>query len=143
MGWNFTKLIILVSLLLFTGLFWWLPEALVEPAIKLTGMGAGQPDYWVQQFTVTAMNDRGTPKYVLQAQNLVHYPSETATRIDKPYLVQYDQGADPLTTTADTGWVSPDGKKLLMTGNVKIARGKDPDFADAEVMSNQVTVTLN
>ncbi len=143
MSWSFTKLVIVLSLLVFTGLFWWLPEALVEPAIKLTGINRSEPDYWIQGFTITTMNDQGRPKYFLRAQSLVHFPNEISTRIDRPYLVQYDQGNEPLVTTADTGWVSPDGKQLLMTGNVKIARGSDPDFASAEMMSNKVTVTLN
>ena len=143
MQWTLTRLVIALSLLLFSGLFWWLPEALVEPAINLTGLKANQPDYWIQRFHIVSMNDAGTPKFDLRAENLVHFPNTVATRIDKPYLVQYDQGAAPLVTTADTGWVSPDGKKLLMTGKVKIARGHDPEFADAEVMSNQVTVTLD
>lgn len=143
MHWTLTRIIIIVSLLLFTGLFWWLPEALVEPAINFTGLKANQPDYWIQRFHIVSMNDAGTPKFDLRAENLVHFPDNLSTRIDKPYLVQYDQGTAPLVTTADTGWVSPDGKKLLMTGKVKIARGTDPDFADSEIMSNQVTVTLD
>lgn len=142
MTWSLTKIILLLSLLLFTGLFWWLPEALVEPAIKITGLNRKEPDYWIKNFSVTSMNDAGNPKYRLQAANLVHYPNDISTRIDKPYLVQYDQGPAPLITTADTGIVSPDGKRVVMTGNVRIARGQDAEFSDAEVMSHQVTVTL-
>lgn len=142
MTWSLTKIILLISLLLFSGLFWWLPEALVEPAIRITGLNRKEPDYWIRSFNITSMNDAGTPKYRLQAEGLVHYPGDVATRVDKPHLVQYDQGPAPLTTTADTGVVSPDGKRIVMTGNVRIARGNDPEFSDAEVMSHQVTVTL-
>lgn len=143
MTWQLTKVVIALALVLFLGLFWWLPDALVEPAMRLTGTGSQEPDYWVRNFSVTAMGDNGTPRYVLRAESLTHYPGDESTRLERPQLVQYDQGGVPVLTVADSGRVSPDGKNLRMTGNVKIIRGPETDQPGGEVASNEVTVTLN
>lgn len=146
MTWDLTKVAVIVSLLLFTGLFWWLPNALVTPAMKLTGIQSRDPDYFIENFRMTAMSDRGRPKYVLQAANLMHFPNETATRMERPHLVQYDPTEGPVqatVTVADNGWISSDGKRLLMTGNVKVFRGEDPGFSGAELVTNELTVILN
>lgn len=142
MTWQLTKVVIAIALVLFLGLFWWLPDALVEPAMKLTG-GSKEPDYWVTNFSVTAMGDNGTPRYILRATSLTHYPGDESTRLERPQLVQYDDGKPPTVTVADTGRVSPDGKKLVMIGHVKIVREPDIGSAGGEVASNEITITLN
>lgn len=146
MSWDLSKIAIIISLLLFTGLFWWLPNSLVTPAMKFTGIPSRDPDYYIENFHMTAMSDRGRPKYILRAATLVHFPNETATRMERPHLVQYDPAQGPsqaTVTVADNGFISNDGKKLLMTGNVKVFRGEDPGFAGAELTTNELTVILN
>lgn len=146
MSWDLSKIALVVSLLLFTGLFWWLPNTLVTPAMKFTGIQSRDPDYYIENFRMTAMSDRGRPKYTLQAANLVHFPNETATRMERPHLVQYDpdQAPDQATVTiADNGWISSDGKRLRMNGNVKVFRGENPESAAAELTTNELIVILN
>lgn len=142
MSWAVTRIVIVVSLLLFTGLVWWLPNALLKPAMRLTGMERHDPDYYIENFTVTAMNLRGTPKYKLDATLLLHYPHEESTRLDRPRLVEYDANDNPTVTTADHGFVSRDGKHLLMSGNVRVVRGRDDKAAGGEIVTNQLTVSL-
>lgn len=143
MTWQVTKIAIALALVLFLGLFWWLPDALVDPAMKLTGTRPDEPDYWVRNFSITAMGDNGTPRYILRAASLTHYPGNESTRLERPQLLQYDEHNTPIVTVADAGRVSPDGKKLVMTGNVKIIRGRDRGSVGGEVASNEITVTLN
>lgn len=142
MTWGVTRIVIVVSLLLFTGLIWWLPNALLKPAMRFTGMERRDPDYYIENFTVTAMNLRGTPKYILDAALLVHYPNEENTRLDRPRLVEYDAHDRQTVTTAERGFVSHDGKHLLMSGDVHVVRGKDDQAAGGEVVTNQLTVSL-
>lgn len=146
MTWD--KLAVLLVVLIFFALFRWLPNALVAPAIKLTNIKRHDPNYYIENFSVTAMNSEGTPKYTLQAKMLVHYPNDKNTRVEKPNLIQYEQkspakNAPTITTTADTGWISADGKKLLMVGNVKVMRAQDNEASQAQILTKQLSILLN
>ncbi len=147
MTWDITRIVIVMSLLVFTGLFWWLPQVLTAPAMKLTGIKSHDPDYYIENFGVTAMSERGRPKYILKGTGLVHFPNEESTRIDRPYLMQYEQtGAQtdpPTITTADTGWISADGNRILMSGNVKVLKGPGQNSTSAEITANQLVILLN
>lgn len=142
-SWPITRVLVLTSIALIAGFFWWLADTLVEPAVQLTGAQRQEPDYSILRFRLTSMNVHGTPKYILEAASLVHYPTDQSTRIDKPRLVQFDDAGVPTTTTADSGWVSRDGKKLIMSGNVRVARGPDTQSAGGEVASQQLQIILN
>lgn len=140
MTWAVTKVVIVISLLFFTGLLWWLPGQLIEPAIQMTGAERSDPDYFIENFTVTAMDERGEPRYELSALRLTHYPNDQQTRLDRPHLTQFDEET---VTTADRGFISPDGKTLLMRGNVRVTRANGGGHAGAEITTNELNVLLD
>ncbi len=140
MTWAVTKVVIIISLLFFTGLFWWLPNKLIEPAMQMTGAERTDPDYFIENFTVTAMDERGEPRYKLSARRLTHYPNDQQTRLDRPRLMQFDEET---VTTADRGFISGDGKTLLMKGNVHVTRAQVGGDAGAEITTNELNVLLD
>jgi lipopolysaccharide export system protein LptC len=142
MGWAVTRVVVVISLLLFTGLAWWLPNALITPAMRLTGMERHDPDYYIENFVATSMNQQGTPRYRLEAAKLTHYPDGSDARLERPRLFQYGGANGETITTADQGLVSQNGKKLLMTGNVKVSRANGAN-SGSEIATNQLTVTLD
>lgn len=142
MSWAATRIIIVVSLLLFSGLVWWLPNVLLQPAIRLTGIERHDPDYYIENFTVTSMNLRGTPKYKLEAALLLHYPHSENTQLNRPRLVEYDGRDGKTVTTAERGFVSHDGKELRMVGDVHVVHPGDGRGASGEVVTHQLTVSL-
>lgn len=148
LNWDLTKVVVLLSALLFSGLFVWLQSALVAPAMRLASHDATTPDYYLRDFTVTAMDVHGQPKYTLQAQSLVHYPNDQNTRLEHPHLVQFrpQPGSDariPVVTTADTGFISSDGKHLIMKGNVNVEQGKGVNLPSGELHTQQLDVLLD
>lgn len=140
MTWAVTKVVIVISLLFFTGLLWWLPNQLIEPAMQMTGTERRDPDYFIENFTVTAMDESGDPRYKLSARRLTHYPNDQQTRLDRPRLTQY---TDDTVTTAERGFISDDGKVLLMSGNVRVIRAEGGGYAGAEIMTNELNVFLD
>ena len=142
MSWAVTRIVIVVSLLLFTGLVWWLPNALLQPAMRLTGIERHDPDYYIENFTLTTMNVHGTPKYKLDAVRLVHYPHDDDTQLEHPRLIEYDGHNGETVTSAQRGLVSRDGKQLVMLGDVRVLHGSDDRTAGGEVMTNRLTVSL-
>ncbi|MHB8428100.1 MAG: LPS export ABC transporter periplasmic protein LptC [Acidiferrobacterales bacterium] len=143
MNWSVNKLMIAAILLALLILTVWLPNALVTPVIALRPGQRHQPDYIIRNFTVTAMNKLGHPKYVLTARTLVHYPEEKSASLTQPHLVQYTPGAPPVYTSAKRGLVYNSGKELLMTGNVKVVRGHDKGAPAGEITAHQLRIVLN
>ncbi len=142
MGWRLSRLLLLLGLLLFSGLFWWLPEALVQPALALTGARPIRADYYIDAPRLTAMNRFGHPRFVLTATRLVHFPREKKTILFHPHLVQYGEHA-VTTTTADKGFVSPHGHVLIMRGDVHVFRTATGRVGPTHVKTKTLTVYLD
>ncbi len=143
MTWDSNKTIIAVVLLLLLGLSLWLPSALVKPVTALNNEPRHEPDYHAENFTSTMMNAQGKPKYVLRGRKITHFPDDNTSLLEQPQLTQYTQGAAPLHTTADRGKIYNHGKELLMLGNVRVTRGKDPSGPGGEISAQELHVVLN
>lgn len=102
----------------------WLQFVLLNPGekseeAKLTH----DPDYYVENFTATGMDPDGI-KYVLEAERLVHYPDDGSSLLDNPHVIQYESEQAPRHIYAESGWLSGDGKDILLTENVRVIQGK-------------------
>ena len=141
MGWRISRLLLLLGLLLFSGLFWWLPEALVQPALALTGTHAVRTDYYIVGPRLTAMNRSGRPRFILTARRLVHFLNRKQTILIQPHLIQYGRHT-VTTTTAQKGFVSAHGHTVIMRGNVHIYRTANGRMGPTRVKTNTLTVHL-
>lgn len=139
--WDLSKLAVFMSLMLLAGLFWWLPTALVTPAIRLTGLYPNTPDYFIRHFKVTEMDRQGKPKYVLRASRMVHYPHARRTKLIRPRLTEYTRRGITK-SRADTGWISRNGKDLMMLGNVHITHRQTSDSVGTHIATRQINITL-
>ncbi len=143
MTWDSNKIIIAVALLLLLALSLWLPNALVKPVIGLSSAPRHEPDYHAENFTSTMMSAQGEPKYVLRGRKITHFPDDDTALLEQPQLTQYAPGAAPIHTTADRGKIYNHGKELLMLGNVRVTRGKDPAGPGGEISTQELHVVLN
>ncbi|HUW98515.1 MAG TPA: LPS export ABC transporter periplasmic protein LptC [Acidiferrobacter sp.] len=141
MGWWLSRFLLVAGLLLFSGLFWWLPRALVRPALDLATTQPAQPDYYIGGLRLTAMNRYGHPQFVLTATRLVHFPYGKRTLLIAPRLTQFGQRA-VTTTTAKRGFISPHGHTLIMRGKVRVFRGPTAQIGAATVHTQTLTVHL-
>jgi lipopolysaccharide export system protein LptC len=141
--WTFSKLALTAMLFLLGALSWWLPSTLIQPGMVLERQARHDPDYYAENVHADAMDERGEKKYTLIAQRLTHYPDDQTGYFEQPHLIQYKPGAAPVHTWAERGRSTPDGKRLIMTGNVKVVRGPDKDAAPIEVSTRELTVVLD
>ena len=65
--------------------------------------------------------------YVLKAERLVHFPDDNTSLLDKPKLVQYENGRPSRRTTSESGWMSGDGNEILLTGDVEVEQFRSND----------------
>jgi lipopolysaccharide export system protein LptC len=139
---TFNRLAIIAILLVLAALTWWLPLRLTDRGPLPDGEARHEPDYVIENFTAIAMDAIGWRKHELRAARLEHYPDDDSVELDKPYLIQYVQGGAPTHTRADRGTASPDGKEILMRGNVRITRGGGNRQVAGEVVAQEMRVIL-
>jgi lipopolysaccharide export system protein LptC len=109
-------------MLLLAALSLWLDRAVQPAAPKRDGSTRHDPDYTVENFNATRLGADGTPRYVLAASRMVHYPDDDSTHLERPHFTRVEKQAAPLHILADSGLVSRDGKDIYFRGNVEVIR---------------------
>ncbi len=81
-----------------------------------------RPDYWVRDLDTTELDDRGKPRYSLQAEKMVHFDDDDSTVLTEPRLTVLSPEKPPWRVNSNTGWVSEDRTLVLLSGDVTIKR---------------------
>jgi len=104
----------------------WLQFGLLEgsPA-PVTQAGNHEPDYYVENFTAIGMNEKNARTYLLEAKRMAHYQDDNTALLDRPHLIQYQDGQPPRHVYAESGWLSGNGQEILLTGNVRVIQGQN------------------
>ena len=139
---HFNRLAVAAVLFALAALAWWLPNALPPRGNLFDSESRHEPDYTIENFTATEMNAQGRRKHELRAERLAHYADDDTSDLTQPYLIQYPPDAAPIHTRADRGRVSPDGKEILMQGNVRVTRGASGADPAGEVQTREMRVIL-
>lgn len=135
--------IAVLALIALAAVSWWFARDAAPPLLAPDARLRHDPDYFVDKFTATAMNERGAPKYVLTADRLTHYPDDDTAHYDKPVLVQYKPNGARTTARGDTGVMPGDGKEIVMDGNVHVVNSNDPRSAGGEITTQHLRVELD
>jgi len=136
------KLAIIAVLALLAGASWWWLRGQAPTAPAISGL-RHEPDYTVENFTATVMNERGQKKYRLSAARLVHYPDDDTSHLTQPYLIQYPLQGAPTHTKADSAVVPAGAREIFMRGNVRVTRGTDAHGAGGAVRAEQMRIELD
>lgn len=80
------------------------------------------PDFIVNTFVATTLNEQGKPRFVMAAKKMLHYPDNDSTYLDAPKLTSFDSDHPPIHTYAINGMMSGKGDEIFLRDNVKIVR---------------------
>jgi lipopolysaccharide export system protein LptC len=100
---------------------WWQQQEGEAPR-RPPPAGPRRPDYTVEKFTVTMMNQKGLPQRQLAAPLLRHYADDGSSVLDDPVLTLFTQDGPPWVIRSRTGWVSQTGDRVVLRGNVRVDR---------------------
>jgi lipopolysaccharide export system protein LptC len=137
------RLAIAATLLLLATGSWWLTRTVAVPEKTFDGKLRHDPDYTIENFHTTVMDERGQRRYTLSAVHLIHYGDDGSSELEQPYLVQYHEGSAPIHTRADKGWMPRDKSEILLQGNAISARGRDPRSAGGEIRVDKMKILLD
>ncbi len=121
----------------------WLQFALQEDTPPLvTNTSIHEPNYYVENFTAIGMNEKNSRTYLLEAKRMAHYQDDNTALLDIPHLIQYQTGLPPRHVYAESGWLSGDGKEILLTGNVRVIQGQNKNTSGGIQHSDKMRIHL-
>ena len=88
------------------------PESPTQERIRLH-----EPDYIIQQGTLSALNEQGNTKYRILSKKLTHYDDDASIDIEVPRMRLFQPNKAPVTVKSDTGHLDGDRKSTRLTSS--------------------------
>ena len=101
------------------------------------------PNYYMEDFTTTSMDENGDPDYKLSAVYMAHYPDNDTTEVLKPNMEFYRSGKSPLHVIADKGWLTAGNEVVLLTGNVQFMEQDAAGDIVLQINTEKARILLN
>lgn len=119
--------LLLLPLLLLLGAAYWLNLQVQPPTSGDKQNLRHDPDYVIDNFTATSLDEQGKIRFVMSAKKMWHYPDDDSTHMEAPRLESFTAEHPPLRMSAQDGEVSRKGDDVFLRNEVKIVR---PAYAD-------------
>ncbi len=138
------RIIIFTIVIVLGGITAWMQMSFLEESTneELVLAESHDPDYYIENFTAVGMDINGERQYVLEAERMVHFPDDDTSLLDKPHVIQYETGRAPTHIYSETGWVSANGDEVILTGNVRVIRGRDSTGSGGVTTTEKLKVVL-
>ncbi|MGB5225736.1 MAG: LPS export ABC transporter periplasmic protein LptC [Arenicellales bacterium] len=138
------RIIIFTIVIVLGGITAWMQMSFLEESTneELVLAESHDPDYYIENFTAVGMDINGERQYVLEAERMVHFPDDDTSLLDKPHVIQYEPGRAPTHIYSETGWVSANGDEVILTGNVRVIRGRDSTGSGGVTTTEKLKVVL-
>jgi len=103
------------------GLAWWLQQG-DEPVARDKADRDRRPDYTVDNFTTTEMDETGKPHRRLSAIELRHYADDDSNELRSPRLTIFEEAAPPWLVRSETARIPASNDNILLLGKVIVER---------------------
>lgn len=117
----------LLTMLALALLTFWLDRVAHEGEQRPAAFRRHDPDYSIDNFTVTSYDSNGRPESTLSAAKMVHYPDDDSTELVSPQVVYSRVNRPRVSVRADRGELSQDGEEIFFFGNVLLSRDAGDD----------------
>ena len=88
-----------------------------------------EPDYIIQNGTLSALNEQGNTKYRILGNKVTHYDDDASIDIDLPRMRLFQPDKPPVTVKSNTGHLDGDLTILELFDNASIYRPPQPATA--------------
>ncbi|MGR9100111.1 MAG: LPS export ABC transporter periplasmic protein LptC [Gammaproteobacteria bacterium] len=119
---------------------WWLVQ-IESPKVEQTPTAHDHvADFFSLGYVKTEMDGEGKPKNRLIADKLVHFSDDNTTELTRPEMTFFYPDSSTWVIRSDSGWVSADGKDVLLNGTVHIDRDKTAGLRPVHVRTSSLKV---
>ena len=101
---------------------------------------AHSPDYSSKGYAKWEMNELGTLKNKLFADEMLHYSDDGTTHMVNPVMFFYNEKTPPWVVKSEAGILSGDGKDLLLNGKVTVDREKAEGVSQLTINTSELKV---
>ena len=119
---------------------WWLVKLIGLDEIYHGPVPAHSPDYFSKGYTKWEMNEMGTLKNKLLADEMTHYSDDGSTHLINPLMFFYNAKTPPWVVKSETGILFRGGNDLLLKGKVAIDREKSENAAQLTIHTSKLKV---
>ncbi len=99
-----------------------------------------EPDFIVEEFTLTRMSPRGKPETALTAPKMLHFPDDQSTLLEQPRYQQHSEDRPALRVVGDKGSVSKDGEIVRVEGNVVVTREGEKGRPELQMTTSSLEI---
>jgi lipopolysaccharide export system protein LptC len=99
-----------------------------------------QPDYTVERFSALVLDPAGQPARRLSAREMRHCADDDSSELDLPELILYRPDSPPWDIRSETGWVSGDGDRVLLHGQVSADREGRGDVRPIQLRTSEMLI---
>lgn len=133
----------LVPLLLLLGATYWLNLQVQSPASGANKNLRHDPDYIIDNFTATTLNEQGKIRFVMSAKKMWHYPDDDTTHLEAPRLESLTAERPPMRMAAQNGEISSKGDEVFLRNDVIIVRPAFANKSELTFSTNYLHVVPN
>ncbi len=98
------------------------------------------PDFYMENFVTTTMDETGVPKRRVEAEYMAHYPDTDTHEFQRPDMLIYQPNRGPWHVRSERGWLSASGDVMLLLGKVHIWRNSTGDQKALDVKTEDLRV---
>lgn len=135
-----TRILAIAVLLALAWATWWLQRT-VDPVTPVAAYKQRHdPDYIMENFTSTVLDEHGALKYRLRAERLAHFPDNDSTEIEQPVILIYRDDQQVWNIASERGIAREGGKEVLLAGAVDIRRLESSREGPLQVYTRDLTI---
>ena len=98
------------------------------------------PDFYMENFVTTTMDETGLPKRRVEAEYTAHFPDTNTHEFQRPDMIIYRPEGAPWHVQSERGWLSSSGDVMLLLGKVHIWRNSVDNQKALDVRTEDLRV---
>jgi lipopolysaccharide export system protein LptC len=130
-------LILAIALAIIT---FWINLTVEQQGPKIDGSNRHDPDYTMNNFVTTQTDITGKLRYILAAAEMVHYPDDDSTVLQRPRFTQYTADKPYTQIEGLRAYVSSDGEEIELVDNVKVVRQAFEGKGEMQVLTEKLII---
>lgn len=133
----------LLPLLLLLAATYWLNLQVQSPDSGGKKNLRHDPDYMIDNFSATTLDEQGKIRFVMSAKKMLHYPDDDTTHLESPHIASMTKEYPPVRISAQNGEISRKGEEIYLRNNVVIVRPAHASRSELTFTTNYLRVLPN
>ncbi len=121
----------------------WIYQTVNEDSNKIDGSNRHDPDYTMNNFVTTQMDEAGKLRYILAANEMVHYPDDDSTLLQHPKFTQFIADRPYTKIEGLRANVSSDGEEIEVLDDVVVTRPAFKGKGEMQVLTDKLVIYPN